>query len=113
MAAATGSAATPPSPPSRTGIDRKPHQPHYQSRDYNALNGGIARWFEPVPDATARPPALQAILRVCHALFERADRRCRAWHVEVHQFRIEARPGEAGQPTPEGMHRTASTGCWC
>jgi hypothetical protein len=27
------------------------------------------------------------------------------WHVEVHQFRIEARQGEAGRPTPEGMHR--------
>ena len=27
------------------------------------------------------------------------------WHVEVHQFRIEARSGETGQPTPEGMHR--------
>ena len=23
----------------------------------------------------------------------------------MHQFRIEARPGEAGQPTPEGLHR--------
>ena len=29
-------------------IHRKPHQPHYQSRDYNPLNGGIARWFDPV-----------------------------------------------------------------
>ena len=28
-----------------------------------------------------------------------------AWHVELHQFRIEARVGEAGQPTPEGAHR--------
>jgi len=28
-----------------------------------------------------------------------------AWHIELHQFRIEARPGEVGQPTPEGMHR--------
>jgi hypothetical protein len=25
--------------------------------------------------------------------------------VEVHQFRIEAQPGEQGLPTPEGMHR--------
>jgi hypothetical protein len=25
--------------------------------------------------------------------------------VELHQFRIEARPGERGQPTPEGLHR--------
>jgi len=29
----------------------------------------------------------------------------RRWRVEVHQFRIEARPGEPGQPTPEGVHR--------
>ena len=28
-----------------------------------------------------------------------------AWHVEIHQFRIEARPGQEGRPTPEGMHR--------
>ena len=32
-------------------IVRAPHQPHYQSRDYNALNGGIARWFAPIDDA--------------------------------------------------------------
>ena len=29
----------------------------------------------------------------------------RDWHVEVHQFRIEARPSEVGRPTPEGLHR--------
>jgi hypothetical protein len=27
------------------------------------------------------------------------------WHIECHQFRIEARPEAAGQPTPEGVHR--------
>ena len=27
----------------REAIARKPHQPHYQSRDYNPLNGGIER----------------------------------------------------------------------
>ena len=90
------------------GIIRKPHQPHYQSRDYNALNGGIERWFEPVTDAVARHPALTAILGVSRALFVRmtpAELRPEAWHVEIHQFRIETRPGEAGRPTPEGMHR--------
>jgi hypothetical protein len=25
-------------------VERKPHQPHWQSRDYNALNGGVQRW---------------------------------------------------------------------
>ena len=29
----------------------------------------------------------------------------RPWRIEVHQFRIEARGGEAGRPTPEGLHR--------
>jgi hypothetical protein len=90
------------------GILRKPHQPHYQSRDYNPLNGGIERWFEPVTEAIGRHPVLDAILALCHRLFDRLTPqavRPLAWHVEIHQFRIEARPGAAGQPTPEGMHR--------
>jgi hypothetical protein len=90
------------------GILRKPHQPHYQSRDYNPLNGGIERWFEPITEAAAGHPALTAILGTCHALFEGMTPlavRPAAWHVEIHQFRIEARPGEVGRPTPEGMHR--------
>jgi len=91
-----------------SGIVRKARQPHYQSRDYNTLNGGIERWFEPVTDAIARHPALTAILRTSHALFDRmtpTELRPEAWHVEIHQFRIEAREGEEGRPTPEGMHR--------
>jgi len=93
---------------SDAGIRRKAHQPHYQSRDYNALNGGIARWFEPVAEAVAEHPAMKALLGYCHQLFDEltpAEVRPESWHVEVHQFRIEARPGEAGKPTPEGMHR--------
>ncbi|HVB16660.1 MAG TPA: 2OG-Fe dioxygenase family protein [Stellaceae bacterium] len=93
---------------SREGIERKPHQPHYQSRDYNPLNGGIERWFEPVGDAIGAHPAMRAILAACHKLFAGltpAAFRPASWHVEVHQFRIEARPGQEGRPTPEGMHR--------
>jgi hypothetical protein len=86
------------------GIIRKPHQPHYQSRDYNALNGGIARWFEPVLESAAGTASFQAILGFCNSLFS-ALSPVPSWHVETHQFRIEARPGEAGQPTPEGVHQ--------
>ena len=85
-------------------IVRAPHQPHYQSRDYNALNGGIARWFEPIDDAIGAGPTLRAILAASRALFERLAGP-QDWHVELHQFRIEARSGEAGRPTPEGVHR--------
>ncbi len=89
---------------SAAGVQRKPAQPHYQSRDFNALNGGIARWFDPVTPAAADGPAFQAILRTCHALFDGLTP-APLWHVEAHQFRIEARPGQAGQPTPEGLHQ--------
>jgi hypothetical protein len=86
-------------------IRRQPHQPHYQSTDYNPLNGGIERWFEPVEDEIAAGPSLATILRFCRALFERLAPETRAWHIETHQFRIEARSDIAGKPTPEGMHR--------
>jgi hypothetical protein len=88
------------------GVVRKPHQPHYQSRDYNPLNGDIERWFEPVTPAIGAHPALRAILDSCFRLFDGltpAATRPASWHVEIHQFRIEAKTGEAGQPTPEGV----------
>jgi hypothetical protein len=90
------------------GLRRKAHQPHYQSRDYNALNGGIARWFEPIKPEIGAHPAMVAVLQACLEIFTactRPDARPENWHVEVHQFRIETRAGEAGQPTPEGLHR--------
>jgi hypothetical protein len=86
-------------------IRRQAHQAHYQTLDYNALNGGVARWFSPIADAIGDGSSLRTILGFCHRLFGGLAPAVRAWHIEVHQFRIEARPNEAGQPTPEGMHR--------
>ena len=86
-------------------ILRKPDQPHYQGVDYNHLYGGIERWFEPVDPAIGAGPSLTAILGFCRVLFGGMAPAVTSWHVETHQFRIEARPGEAGQPTPEGLHR--------
>lgn len=93
---------------SAAGARRKAHQPHYQSRDYNALNGGIARWFTPVDEAVAAGEVMQTILDRCFDLFDGLTApavRPDSWHVETHQFRIEAQPGALGKPTPEGMHR--------
>jgi hypothetical protein len=87
-----------------SGIVRQQAQPHYQSRDYNTLNGGIERWFEPVAEAIGSGATLSTVLAFCQALFGSVGP-CQAWQVEVHQFRIEARTGETGRPTPEGMHR--------
>ncbi|MFZ5781804.1 MAG: 2OG-Fe dioxygenase family protein [Pseudomonadota bacterium] len=93
----------------RTGrqgaIERGAHQAHFQTLDYNTLNGGIDRWFEPITDAIGGGSTMRTVLEYCRALFGRLAPETDRWHVEAHQFRIEARPEELGKPTPEGMHR--------
>ena len=84
-------------------LTRLPDQPHYQSTEYNALNGGIERWFEPVSDATARNPVLTALIAACRDAFPLDPQL--TWRAELHQFRIEATAAAAGLPTPEGRHR--------
>ena len=86
-------------------IERRPHQAHFQALDYNPLNGGIERWFEPIDALLGDGPSMRAILDFCRGLFDRLAVERTAWHIEAHQFRIEAAAGEPGQPTPEGMHR--------
>ncbi len=93
---------------SREGAVRKSHQPHYQSRDYNPLNGGIERWFAPMTQAIGDHPTMRAILGTGFELFDQLTpppARPPAWHVEVHQFRIETSAAAKGSPTPEGLHR--------
>jgi hypothetical protein len=80
------------------------HQPHYQALDYNPLVGGIDRWFEPMRPEVLAGPTLRAVLGFCITLFG-GFRPGADWHIECHQFRIEARHGAEGQPTPEGVHR--------
>jgi hypothetical protein len=86
-------------------LRRAPHQPHFQALDYNPLNGGVARWFAPVTDAAADSHAMRTILEFSRGLFMRLAPDVPGWKIEVHQFRIEARVGAAGRPTPEGLHR--------
>lgn len=86
-------------------VTRLADQPHYQSRDYNTLNGGIERWFAPVHEKIFNNRALQAFLYLCNQVFSELSSDVPRWKVEIHQFRIEAKAGQIGQPTPEGLHR--------
>lgn len=83
----------------------QPHQAHFQSLQYNALQGDIQRWFEPVTEAIVGSVTLGTILRFCQQLFGKVAPPAFRWHIEVHQFRIEATADTAGEPTPEGSHR--------
>jgi hypothetical protein len=81
-----------------------PPRAHWQPLDYNALHGGIERWFEPLPEALtcdAAWTALLAALGRCASALRGAQR----WFVEAHSFRIETGDEGIGRPTPEGAHR--------
>ena len=85
------------------GIEQSPPRAHYQPLDYNALHGGLQRWFAPIAPETVVAPAWGALLR---ALGDRLRevRPADPWYVEAHQFRIDTADG-IGRPTPEGAHR--------
>jgi hypothetical protein len=85
------------------GVEAAPHRAHWQSLDYNALHGGMERWFEPVPGGIAAAPAWNALLSGLAGLCSRLRDESR-WFVEAHQFRIDT-AGGIGRPTPEGAHR--------
>ena len=80
-----------------------PHRAHWQSVNYNALHGGIERWFEPVQAGLLNDPAWQSLL-VGLAQVLGGLKPASTWFVEAHQFRIDTTDG-IGRPTPEGAHR--------
>jgi hypothetical protein len=84
-------------------VAQVPHRAHWQPIEYNALHGGIERWFEPMDPAMVALPAWPRLLRM---LAERASalKGARPWYVEAHPFRIDTTDG-IGRPTPEGAHR--------
>lgn len=79
------------------------HRAHWQPLDYNALHGGLQRWFDPVEPAVAGSPAWRELLASLGRLFAQV-RPVARWSIEAHQFRIDTTEG-VGRPTPEGAHR--------
>jgi hypothetical protein len=80
-----------------------PHRAHWQPVEYNALHGGIERWFDPIEPALADDPLWARLLAVLAARAS-ALRGVQPWYVEAHPFRIDT-AGGIGRPTPEGAHR--------
>jgi len=84
-------------------IELNTHRAHWQSKDYNALHGGIVRLFEPISaDLNHSNKWLSFICSVTSLIGSPVHGN--RWYVEAHQFRI-LTLGGIGRPTPEGAHR--------
>ncbi len=88
----------------RQGIVATPHRAHWQPVEYNALHGGIERWFEPIETGMQQAAAFLALLRGLSRLADHLRPGVERWFVEAHPFRIDC-TGGIGRPTPEGAHR--------
>ena len=87
----------------------EPHQPHYQTLEYNPLNGGIARWFERIAPRSGTGATLQTGSRSSAAL--------RRWRAVARgasrSINSELKPAAArkGGRRPKASIATASTTC--
>jgi hypothetical protein len=84
-------------------VEQVAHRAHWQPVEYNALHGGIERWFEPVEPEVVASVAWQRVLLAMGRLAG-ALRGAQDWYIEAHPFRIDTTDG-IGRPTPEGAHR--------
>jgi hypothetical protein len=86
-------------------LDAVPHRAHWQPTTYNALHGGMERWFKPLQPELVMQPAWAALLTSLGTLFAQVRPPIHArWYIEAHSFRIDTSDG-VGRPTPEGAHR--------
>jgi hypothetical protein len=88
-----------------------PHRAHWQPTTYNALHGGMLRWFEPLAPAMAASPVFIRLIAGLGRVFAAAAHTVPGqpafdgrWFIEAHPFRIDT-TGGVGRPTPEGAHR--------
>ena len=86
-----------------SGLSAVPHRSHWQSASYNALHGGLERWFEPIEAQVVNAPVWTRLVASIGSVFARV-RKVERWFIEAHQFRIDTASG-IGRPTPEGAHR--------
>lgn len=77
--------------------------PHFQTIEYNTLNGGIARYFSEIEKNTIENPVFKNLLQFAYLTF--SEIKTENWFIEAHQFRIKAQVNDIGKPTPEGIHR--------
>jgi hypothetical protein len=90
-------------PATQPALTPVPHRAHWQPLTYNALHGGIERWFAPIEAAATDAAVWEPLVAGLGQLFG-ALRREPRWFIEAHQFRIDTQGG-IGRPTPEGAHR--------
>jgi hypothetical protein len=83
----------------------EPLAPYFQASEFNKYAGGIDRVYEDLEPEIRRNQALKYLISTDAELFGICYPTVKSWRVDVHLFRVLAKDGEEGLPSPEGLHR--------
>ncbi|MFM2060320.1 MAG: hypothetical protein RLY71_4705 [Pseudomonadota bacterium] len=82
-----------------------PHGPYEQPTYINGLNGGVSRLFDPLEPTFVTDPVFSRLLDWLTHLCDQCEGSPQHWNIRLHPYRIVAGLAQAGNPTPEGLHR--------
>ncbi|MFJ5798714.1 2OG-Fe dioxygenase family protein [Streptomyces decoyicus] len=94
--------------PATGEMTQLPDTPFVQPDRSNLLYVDVNRHFEPLTDAFVADPLLRSVVSLLGHVAGALDSAA-CWIAKVHPFRVVARAGGEGQPTPEGRHRDGVT----
>lgn len=94
--------------PAAGELTQLPDTPFMQPDRSNPLYTDVDRHFDPLTAAFVADPLLRSIVALLGHVAGSLDSAA-CWIAQVHPFRVVARAGGEGQPTPEGRHRDGVT----
>lgn len=83
------------------------HRAYEQSEAHNQYVGGMRRHFNDVSSDVFNSPVLRALIKLDFDVYKAVlpeELHNVPWQCQVHQIRIEVKPGEQIEITPEGIH---------
>ncbi|MEU9487480.1 2OG-Fe dioxygenase family protein [Streptomyces decoyicus] len=94
--------------PATGELTQLPDTPFVQPDSSNPLYVDVDRHFDPLTTAFVADPLLRSVVALLGHVVGALDSAA-CWIAKVHPFRVVARAGGEGQPTPEGRHRDGVT----
>ena len=93
--------------PATGELQQLEHRAYEQSEAHNQYVGGMQRHFDDVSSDVFNSPVLRALIKLDFDVYKAVlpeELHNVPWQCQVHQIRIEVKPGEQIEITPEGIH---------
>ncbi|MGE7096665.1 2OG-Fe dioxygenase family protein [Pseudomonas fulva] len=93
--------------PATGELQQLEHRAYEQSEAHNQYVGGMRRHFDDVSSDVFNSPVLRALIKLDFDVYKAVlpeELHNVPWQCQVHQIRIEVKPGEQIEITPEGIH---------